>query len=227
MTRPAVSVILCTYNRAPLLPRAVESVLRQSFADWELVVVDDGSRDGTRRLMQRYRRLDPRIRYHYQSNTGLAGARNTGLRLSTGRFITFLDSDDEYRPEHLSLRVRHLERRPGIDLLHGGAKLIGPKHRRYVVDMTDPSRTIHLRRCHIGGTFFFRRRVLSRVRTFRRLPFAEDFDFYRRAERHFTTERVPWQTYGYHLEPEDRLCDVFTERLMKRRTKQQRSLREA
>lgn len=210
-----VSIILCTYNRAPLLPAAIRSVLHQTYPDWELVIIDDGSSDDTRTIVRSFQRKDTRIVYHSQTNRGLARARNAGLRLAQGDLLTFIDSDDEWLPSHLERRVRFMEKHPGVDLIHGGVRLIGPRSKHSVVDLTDRTKRIHLSKCHIGGTFFFRRRVLRSVRTFRPIPFGEDFDFFRRVERRHTIARVPFRTYLYHLDSADRLCDIFTERLLK------------
>ena len=208
-----VSVILCTYNRAALLPRAISSVLHQSYTNWELIIIHDGSTDSTRPVVRKLIQEDKRIRYFYQKNKGLARARNAGMRKATGDVLTFLDSDDAYHPDHLSKRVQYLTRHTDIDFLHGGMTLVGPKRKHYVVDLTNPAKKIHLRRCHVGGTFFFRRRVRSRVRTFSAIPFGEDFDFYRRVEQHFVIRKVGFPTYVYHLDSENRLCDIFTEKL--------------
>jgi glycosyltransferase involved in cell wall biosynthesis len=208
-----VSVILCTYNRAALLPRAISSVLRQTYADWELIIIDDGSVDVTRSVVRHWMKNERRIRYFYQKNKGLAGARNAGMQKTTGDILTFLDSDDAYHPQHLRKRVRYLMQHADIDFLHGGMQLIGPRSKHFVLDMTDPAKKIHLRRCHVGGTFFFRRRVRSRVRTFSAIPFGEDFDFFRRVEQHFVVHKVVFPTYIYHLDSENRLCDIFTGKL--------------
>lgn len=210
-----VSIILCTYNRATLLRRAINSALYQSFPDWELVVVDDGSTDSTRKLIAEYMKKEERISYFFQPNAGLASARNTGMQRAKGDLLCFLDSDDEFAPEHLERRVKYLEKYPTIDFLHGGMQLVGPKKKQYVVNLTDPSKKIHLSECHVGGTFFFRRKILRRVKTFNPIPFGEDFDFYTRAEKYFTVRKVRYPTYIYHLEAEGRLCDVYTEKLMK------------
>ncbi len=212
-----VSIILCTYNRAPLLPRAINSVLKQTYTDWELVIIDDGSTDGTRSLVENYRQQEKRISYFFQQNAGLAKARNAGIRRAAGEFLCFVDSDDELIAAHLEKRMKYLERHPEVDFLHGGMKLIGPKKKQYVVDLNNPKRKIHLSRCHVGGTFYFRRRVLRHVKTFRAIPFGEDFDFYKRAEKYFTIRKVGYPTYLYHLETENRLCDVFTEELMEKK----------
>jgi glycosyltransferase involved in cell wall biosynthesis len=90
---PLISVILNTYNRAALLPRAVESVLAQTHDDFELVVADDGSTDRTPGVVAEF--TDRRVRYVRQDNAGLSAARNLGVASSSGRYVTFLDDDDE------------------------------------------------------------------------------------------------------------------------------------
>jgi glycosyltransferase involved in cell wall biosynthesis len=103
---PAVSIILPTYNRAHVLPRAVRSVVAQSFEDWELVAVDDGSQDGTDALFADYAaRLGPRWRGVRQENAGASVARNRGLAEARGRWVAFLDSDDVWLPAKLSLQL--------------------------------------------------------------------------------------------------------------------------
>ncbi|WP_310461914.1 glycosyltransferase family 2 protein [Sphaerotilus sp.] len=106
---PEVSIVLPTFNRVDVIGRAVSSVLRQSFPDWELIVVDDGSTDSTRARLDG---LDPRIRYIEQPNQGVYAARNTGLKAVRGRFVTFLDSDDEWLPHFLALTTAFLRAHP-------------------------------------------------------------------------------------------------------------------
>ncbi len=108
---PAVSVILPTYNRAPLLARAILSVLRQTYQDFELIVVDDGSTDATPDVLAAFD--DERLVYLRQaSNQGPAAARNIGLQHSRGQYIAFQDSDDEWRPEKLERQVPALSAAP-------------------------------------------------------------------------------------------------------------------
>lgn len=96
---PFFSIILPTYNRAHLLPKAIESVMTQVFEDWELVIVDDGSTDDTKELINSY--SDSRIRYIYQTNQERSAARNKGIEIAFGNYICFLDSDDYFLPEKL------------------------------------------------------------------------------------------------------------------------------
>lgn len=102
---PAVSIIVPTYNRRETILRSLRSIVAQTFEDWELLVVDDGSEDGTAELIAGF---DPRLRVIRQANRGITGARNTGLRESKGDYLAFLDSDDEWLPHHLALLVGYL-----------------------------------------------------------------------------------------------------------------------
>ncbi|PZR19115.1 MAG: hypothetical protein DI538_31435, partial [Azospira oryzae] len=95
-----VSVILPTYNRAGLISRAIKSVLRQSYANWELIIIDDGSSDETARVVEQYL-TDSRIKYLYKANSGAGDSRNFGLIKAKGDWITFLDSDDEFHEDKI------------------------------------------------------------------------------------------------------------------------------
>ncbi len=212
-----ISIILCTYNRANLLSNAIRSVLNQTEQDWELIIIDDGSNDTTYTIVKQFLRHYPRIVYFYHSNQGLAKARNRGLAIANGNFICFVDSDDELAPRHLEKRLHYMQQHPSVDFIHGGMKLIGPKEKHYVADMANPGKKIHLSKCHIGGTFFFRQIILKKVKGFKAIPFGEDFDFYTRVERHFSIRKVTFPTYFYHLDSENRLCDIFTEALTKKK----------
>ena len=122
MTTPArarVTVILPTYNRAAFLPGAFASLASQTFTDWDLVIVDDGSTDGTRGIVDEYLKTNSRARYVYQDNRGAYGARNRGVDEATGRYLAFFDSDDLWLPHHLERCVTALEAHPEIDWVFG------------------------------------------------------------------------------------------------------------
>ncbi len=97
------SIIIPTYNRATFLPKAIESVLSQTYTDWELIIVDDGSTDNTRDVVSKYE--DNRIRYIYQQNAERSAARNNGIAKATGDYVCFLDSDNQMFPNRLQLLV--------------------------------------------------------------------------------------------------------------------------
>ena len=114
MPPPRVSVVIPTYNRQNLVVEAVESVLAQTFKDFEIIVVDDGSTDDTSSRMQPY--LD-RLTYNLQKNKGVAAARNTGIGLAQGEFVCFLDSDDLWEPFKLETQVRFADTHPEYALI--------------------------------------------------------------------------------------------------------------
>jgi hypothetical protein len=107
--RPIVSVVIPTYERRDFVRRAVASVLAQTFVDFELIVVDDGSTDGTRAALGN---LDRRIRYEWRENGGVSSARNVGIGLARAEIVAFLDSDDHWLPEHLAVLIEVLSRHP-------------------------------------------------------------------------------------------------------------------
>jgi glycosyltransferase involved in cell wall biosynthesis len=99
---PFFSIIIPTYNRGHIVSKTIQSVINQNFQDWELIVVDDGSTDNTKEIIESFSQNDLRIRYIYQSNQERSAARNNGIENSNGKYICFLDSDDEYDQHHLS-----------------------------------------------------------------------------------------------------------------------------
>ncbi len=107
MSRPFFSVILPTYNRVRYLVEAINSVKAQTFTDWEIVVVDDESSDGTPEKMKAFEK-DECIRYHRQKNRGPGGSRNTAVSMAQGRYFAFLDDDDYFLPEHLSTHHKYI-----------------------------------------------------------------------------------------------------------------------
>jgi glycosyltransferase involved in cell wall biosynthesis len=207
---PLVSIILSTYNRGHLVKRALASVLAQAYRNWELIIVDDGSVDDTALVVIPIVKSDPRITYCYQTNQGLARSRNIGIALARGTYATFLDSDDEYREQHLSDRIRAMERRPSLALIHGGIEYVGPVQKQYVPDAERPGEKIHLRDCYAGGTFFARTSVFKKLKGFHDLPFAMDLDLVRRMhEKGLKIARASEPTYRYHLDTDHRLCDLY------------------
>jgi len=139
--RAAVTVILPTYNRAAFLPGAFASLKSQSFADWDLIVVDDGSTDKTRETIEQFERSLPRFRYVYQENRGAYAARNRGLEFATGRYIAFFDSDDLWLPHHLERCVTALDRHADVDWVFGSCTQVD----------SATGRTLEPSTFHVGG----------------------------------------------------------------------------
>jgi glycosyltransferase involved in cell wall biosynthesis len=141
--QPAISVIIATYNRAHFLGQTIESVIQQQFKDFEMIVVDDGSTDDTREIVESF---GSRVRYHYQSNQGAAAARNFGVQLSSAPWIAFQDSDDLCAPNHLSALYGYVRDHPECVLAFAnGAYLAGPEHQRSTIIPTKKSQRLESR----------------------------------------------------------------------------------
>jgi glycosyltransferase involved in cell wall biosynthesis len=119
MTEPLISVIIPVYNCERYLAEAIKSVLDQTYCPIEIIVVDDGSSDRSANVA---RRFSKRIRYYYQRNSGSGFARNTGVQKAIGSFLAFLDADDLWVKEKLSLQMAMLEANPGVDMVFGHVK---------------------------------------------------------------------------------------------------------
>jgi glycosyltransferase involved in cell wall biosynthesis len=163
MTSP-IAVIIPTFNRAHLLPRAVNSVLSQTRRDFELIVVDDGSTDGTPELPL-FKTPDPRLRYvRYAENSGVSFARNAGVGESAADWIAFLDSDDEWLPQKLEKQMAYAAAHPAVMLnqtkefwIRNGVRVNPPKsHEKSGGDLFAAS----LKRCMITPSSVMLKREL-------------------------------------------------------------------
>lgn len=194
-TKPAVSIILCTYNRAPYLLRCIDSIFAQTFTDFELVIIDDGSNDNTFEIVNQYLTTHRNIRYIKHQNRKLALSKNIGILCSFGKYITFIDSDDAYKPTHLENRYNYLETNPGIDLVQGG---FYSKEAIFVKDYYQFNQIISLHDCVLGPTFFGKREVFTTLNGFNNIAYGEDTDFWARAEQTFQTAHLrEMETYIY------------------------------
>jgi len=126
-TTVKVSVIIPTYNRADLLPEAIDSVLAQTWKEMEIIVVDDGSTDRTKETVRRY---DDRVRYFYKENGGPSSARNMGIKKAKGTHVAFLDSDDVWEPEKLRIQMDFMREHPEIKFVCTDSSLIGSRKSR-------------------------------------------------------------------------------------------------
>ncbi|MFD1609364.1 glycosyltransferase family 2 protein [Oceanobacillus luteolus] len=110
--QPLISVITPAYNSERFIGETIESVLNQTYTDWEMIIVDDCSSDNTREIVERYKQQDPRIQLHVlDENSGSAVARNTAMKHAQGRYIAFLDSDDRWLPEKLEKQLEFMQKK--------------------------------------------------------------------------------------------------------------------
>ena len=175
MATPLVSAIVPVYNGERFLAQALDSALAQSLRDLEIVVVDDGSSDGSRAIADAYAARHPGVvRVHHQPNQGLCGARNAALALARGRHLALLDADDVWLPHHLAASVAVLQRRRGVALVHADIERVdlngnslGCFDRHWDRVGNDVFRTLFLRREHVCcPTAVFRREIIERVGNF-------------------------------------------------------------
>jgi glycosyltransferase involved in cell wall biosynthesis len=195
-----ISIILPVYNRQEYIERAIVSVLNQIYKKWELIIIDDGSNDSTAELIGTYKNYDPRIKTFYQNHQNLSTAKNNGISRSEGKFITFLDSDDEYKKEHLKFRIDFLNQNPKAEFLHGGVQVIG---NQFVPDRNDRTKLTHLSSCAIGATFFGRREIFLELDGFKQIDYSEDSEFLERVIKYYNVRKVDFPTYIYHRELPD------------------------
>jgi glycosyltransferase involved in cell wall biosynthesis len=195
---PFFSVIITTYNRASLVTRALKSVIAQTEKDWEVIIIDDESTDDTYIQLLPYLKSYSNIKFIRQIHRGEAQTKNAGIWNANGKFITFLDSDDEFDPRHLELRKAVLNKNPTVKFLYGGITIIG---NHYVPDRFNYANEVNLKDCTIGGTFFIGRNIAVYLDGFRDILFGADADLFDRARKsHITVMEVVEPTYIYHHE---------------------------
>jgi hypothetical protein len=195
---PVVTIVMPTWNRDWVVGAAIRSVQAQTFADWELVVVDDGSTDDTAAVMAAFH--DPRIRYVTRTHAGQCRARNHALALARGALIAYLDSDNVWYPGYLAAAVAVFAAKPAVDCLYGAMVtdahyegehiLFRPFDRERLIDGN-----------YIGmSTFMHRRALIERYGTFdEELSTLEDWDLILRYTAHAPAYRLPALAVRYRV----------------------------
>ncbi|MEL7086522.1 MAG: glycosyltransferase family 2 protein [Cyanobacteria bacterium J06597_1] len=162
--QPKVSVVIPAYNVEAYIADTIQSVLDQTFEDFEMIVVIDGSPDYSAYVCRQF--TDRRIRIIEQENRGLAGARNTGIRQAIGEYIAFLDGDDMWEPEKLEKHVQHLDALPQVGVSFSRSKLFGGQSAAYLMSCSgkvDGKRLLCRNPISNGSTPVVRRAVLEEL----------------------------------------------------------------
>ncbi len=193
-----VSIILPVYNGADYVAEAIESVLHQTYANYELVVVDDGSTDATPEIVETYARSDPRIRVIHQPNLRLPAALNTGHQAARGEYITWISADNHLKTEFLEKMVACLGRHPDWDMTYANIDLIGAdgapmRGSDWYVGYQNPPGSEHIAlpsdrfelnvvaNNYLGAAFLYRNRVNFSLGDYSRQRFGmEDYDYWMR-----------------------------------------------
>lgn len=200
---PAVSIVMAAKNYARFLPEAVESVLAQTFADWELLIIDDGSTDATPAVVRPFL-ADPRIRYTRSDRLGQSRAKNLGISLARGEFVAFLDADDAWEPAKLEKQLALFQDRPEVGVVYS---------RRSLVDESGQalpqSRSTTLPRGRVLAQMFVQNHVCFSSAVVRRIVFSHvgafdpewdlaiDYDLWLRVARHCEFDYVDEELVRY------------------------------
>lgn len=215
---PRVSVVMPVFNGEAYLAEAVESVLSQTLADLELVVVDDGSTDGSHAILEGFVRKDPRVRLiANEENLGLSAARNRGWRAARASYVAWLDADDVALPDRLFRQVELLDAHPTVAVV-GGATIIIDATGRHISTMRFPttSRAIRstLRRhnCLAQSSITLRRAALEEVGGYR-FDQAEDYDLWLRISERFDLVSFADPVTLYRLHPGQLSLSALEERV--------------
>lgn len=208
MTNPVkVSVLMAVYNTDfSITKRAIDSVLNQDFQDYELIIIDDGSTNNNREALLHYvEKHENKIVYIRHANRGQAASINRGVLNSIGEFITIIDSDDEYKPNHLASCIREMN---NADLICSTADtIVDTIEDYYVPDKNDLTRNIHLDDVVLFGTLFGRKKVFLSIDFMG--GFAADSAFFEKAGTLFRVKKVALRTYIYYRNNPNSICSVL------------------
>jgi glycosyltransferase involved in cell wall biosynthesis len=194
---PLVSIVIPTYNRARLLRRAIQSVLNQTYQNFELIIVDDYSTDNTESMVKSFR--DDRIRYlQHSKNRGAVAARNTGIKAAKGEYIAFQDSDDVWLPEKLDKQIRaFISGSPSIGVVYTSYLLLGENGDRFYyppsdVKLTEGDLYYPLLECNFIGTptAVVKKACFEKVGVFENFPRLQEWSLWLRISRHFCFRHI-------------------------------------
>jgi glycosyltransferase involved in cell wall biosynthesis len=206
-----ISVLMAVFNTEfHFIKRAIDSVLEQDFQDFELIIIDDGSNGNDRKSLLEYvEKHEDKIVYIRHSNRGQAKSINRGVLISVGEFITILDSDDEYKPFHLSACLQEME---DVDLICSTTEtVVNSSDDYYVPDKNDLSKPIHLDDAILFGTLFGHQKVFKSIDF--EGGFAADSAFYERAQIQFRAKKVFQKSYIYYRNNPNSTCAVLKKEL--------------
>jgi len=214
--KPIVSVIIPTYNRAHLIGRAIKSVLKQSYQDFEVIVVDDGSMDNTEEVIKEFQEQDKRIRYiKHEKNQGGAVVRNTGINAAKGEYIGLLDDDDEWLTEKLEKQVIKFQKSSGkIGVIYGGFFYVSEKSGEIMSEIIPTLRgNIYsnlLESCILGSpTPLIKKKCFQKAGFFdETLLSCQDWDMWIRLSKYYDFDFVPDIVAKHHVHGEQISVDL-------------------
>lgn len=198
-----ISVIMSVFNTPfQLVKRAIDSVLKQDFTDFEFIIVDDGSDNETHNKILNYAiQHEDKITYLRHKNCSQAQSINKGILISTGEFITVIDADDEYKPNHLSTCLSEIN---SLDLIASTTEtIVNHESDYYVPDRFDTNQLVHVDDCILFATLFGKKKVFTSL-NFQNM-YGADANFYERASNQFLVQKLDLRTYIYYRNNPDSL----------------------
>ncbi len=209
-----ITVIIPTYNRERFLSRTVTSVLNQSFSDFELVVVDDGSTDNTKKIIEGFQKKDSRIKYIWQKNSGgPARPKNEGIKKAKGKYIAFLDSDDEWFPEKLEKQLSLITETKNVGIVRCNFWEIsnGKKKKINIAKKTENYFSKILEKCFIrsSSSVMVPSYVIKKIGFFdESFRLADDWDMWIRILKRYNFDFVEEPLFNYYVHSQNISGDI-------------------
>jgi len=221
MKNPTVSVIIPTYNRAHLVGRAIESVLNQTYKDFEIIVVDDGSTDNTEDIIRQFQEKDKRIKYiKHDKNKGGSAARNTGIKNSSGYFLSFLDSDDQWLPNKLEFEVKILNNNKNCIICSTGHTFINEKNMKIISKTSFKKQLVSQKtalrgECLTTNDFTVIKKAIVNIGGFdEKLPARQDWDLWIRITAIGRGIQIPINTVNKYIMRKDQISAGLQDKLI-------------
>lgn len=207
---PLISVLLPVYNRERFLRRAIDSVLNQTISDFELIILNDWSTDDSLKIAKEYEQKDNRIRVFSHENMWVWATKNKGVSLARWEWITVLDSDDEYLPDHLEKRLQFLQENPDLDFSYWTMEVIWDP---FIPDKNDITKKIPISETSQWATIFIRKTIFNFLGGYKNI-YWEDCDLLERAIKSWVVKvlKCPYITYKYYRWHPDSLTTLITQK---------------
>ena len=203
MTSPRISIVLPTYNGSDFLSQALDSILNQTYADFELIIVDDASTDETPRIIADYAKRDKRIRViRNPENQHIAASLNIGFKTAKGQYLTWTSDDNLYRPTALAVMVDYLDNHPETGLVYTDWTRYNVIDRAEQTMHLDMAPADILNGCIVGPCFMYRKDIAQTVGPYdSTYPLVQDYDYWLRFYLKTSFASIPQDLYIYRLHP--------------------------
>lgn len=196
--RQLVSIVLPTYNGSRFIGSTIESVIAQTYTNWELLVVDDCSTDNVMAIVERYAALDNRIRLiRHECNRKLPASLNSGFAQSRGEYLTWISDDNYFHPDAISEMVGYLRRNPAVDMVYTDYEVVDESNRSVETIAVLPPEQLLRKNC-VGASFLYKRSVMEAIGNYSGDSYmAEDYDYWLRCFCEFRMEPYHKVLYYY------------------------------